>query len=121
MSSIFVVVANVVRHQPFEMPLVEHDDVIKQVFATVAHPAFRNSVLPRTANTGPLRFDTEALYCANGGFIEVRGPIKDQIVGCRVVRKSFAKLLGGPGTRRMLRHIAVHNTPLIVRDHEEPI
>ena len=36
-------------HQPFEMLLIQDDHVIQQVASTTSHPAFRNTVLPRTA------------------------------------------------------------------------
>ena len=40
MRPVLVVVADVLGHQPFEMPLVEHDDMIEQVSAATADEAF---------------------------------------------------------------------------------
>src|ERR1700737_5397829 len=49
MSSILVVIEHVLRHQPFEMPLIQDDHVVKQVSSATSDPAFSNPVLPRTA------------------------------------------------------------------------
>src|SRR3984893_13879895 len=49
MSPILVVVEHVFRHQPFEMPLIQDDHVVKQVSSATSNPALGNPVLPRTA------------------------------------------------------------------------
>jgi hypothetical protein len=47
MSSVFLIVADVIGKQPLQMLLVDCDYVIKQVPATALYPAFSNSILPR--------------------------------------------------------------------------
>src|SRR5271166_2694131 len=49
MRTVLMVVEQVGRHQPFEMPLIQDDHVVQQVASATSHPALRNSVLPRTA------------------------------------------------------------------------
>ncbi len=49
MNPVLVVVEHVFRHQPFEMPLIQDDHVIKQVSPTTSNPALSNTGLPRTA------------------------------------------------------------------------
>jgi hypothetical protein len=49
MSPVLMVVEHVGRHQPFEMPLIQDDNVVQQVASATSHPALRNTVLPRTA------------------------------------------------------------------------
>src|SRR5271167_2071752 len=49
MSPVLMVVEQVGKHQPFEMPLIQNDHVIQQVASATSHPAFSNTVLPRTA------------------------------------------------------------------------
>ena len=49
MSSILMIVPNVLVHQTVQMTLIEHDHMIEQVPAAVANPAFSNTVLPRTS------------------------------------------------------------------------
>ena len=60
MRPVVVVVADVLGHEPLEMPFVEYDDVIEQVPAATPDEAFRNTVLPWTSKAGPFRFDAEA-------------------------------------------------------------
>ena len=60
MGPVVVVVADVFPHQTFEMSFVEDDDVIEQISAATAHEAFCYSILPRAAEAGPLRLDSEA-------------------------------------------------------------
>jgi len=54
-------------------------------------------------------------------FIELLAPIKDQIARRRVVRERLAQLLDDPGTVRMLGHIAVEDSPPIMRNDEEAV
>src|SRR6516225_12042863 len=49
MSPVLMVIEQVGRHQPFEMPLIQDDHVVQQVASATSHPAVRNTVLPRTA------------------------------------------------------------------------
>ncbi len=49
MRPVLMIVEQVGRHQPFEMPLIQDDHVVQQVASATSHPALRNTVLPRTA------------------------------------------------------------------------
>jgi hypothetical protein len=103
---VVVAVADVLSHEPLEMPLVEHDDVIEQVPAATPDEAFRDSVLPRTSEAGRLRFDAEALDGADNLLIEVRSAVEDQITRSRVIGKRLPQLLCDPalaGYRVMLQ------------------
>src|ERR1039458_4551246 len=79
---ILVVIANVFSHQPFQMPLVEHDYMIEQIPSAITNPAFCNTVLPWTLEAGPLGLDAEALHCADNFLIEV----------CCAIRSSKSRL-----------------------------
>ena len=116
-----MVVADVLAHQPFQVPLIEHDDMVKQVASAIANPAFSDSVLPRTAETGPFRLDAEARNGTDHLFVEVRGAVEDQIFRRRIVRKRLAKLLGDPCAARMPGDVAVKDEPPAMRDGEEAI
>jgi hypothetical protein len=61
------------------MSLVKHNDMIQQIPAAVADPAFRNPVLPRASKACSLRLDAETLYSADNFIIEVCGTVEDQI------------------------------------------
>lgn len=97
-SPVLVIIANVGGHQPFQMPFVEHDDMIKQIPSVTPNPAFCNAVLPRASKAGPLGLDTEALHRADNFLVEVRRPIEDQVGGHFVIWKGFAQLLRDPRT-----------------------
>src|SRR5437763_13364554 len=53
MRSVVLVIADVLKAEAHQMSLVYGDHVIQHLTAYAAHPSFRNSVLPRTANTRP--------------------------------------------------------------------
>jgi len=53
--------------------------------------------------------------------IELCAAIKDQVTRRRVVGKCLAQLLNYPGARRMLGHIAVKDTPPVMRNDEEAV
>jgi len=121
MCSIHVVIADVFAHQPFEMPFIQYDHLIQQVSSTVTNPAFGDSVLPGTAETGSPRRDAKALYDAYDIVVEVCATVKDEIIGYRVVGKGLAKLLSHPGAGGVLRHIEMQDAAPVVRDDKEAI
>jgi len=49
MRPVLVIVVQVRRHQPFEMPLIQDNHVVQQVASGTSHPALSDTVLPRTA------------------------------------------------------------------------
>ena len=93
-----MVIANVGGHQPFQMPFVEHDDMIEQIPSAIPNPAFCDTILPRTAEAGPLRLDAEALHRADNFLVGVRCAIEDQVGADLVVRRGLAQLLLDPRT-----------------------
>jgi hypothetical protein len=83
MRAVIVVVAELLSHQAFQMCLVEGDRMVEQVAAAVSDGSLGIAVLPRTAEAGWLRLNTEALDSINDFFAKVDPVIKDQIVRCR--------------------------------------
>jgi hypothetical protein len=49
MGSVLVVITDVLRHEPVEMPLIQDDHVVQEVSSATPDPALRDPVLPRTA------------------------------------------------------------------------
>ena len=47
MRAVFVVVADVLIEQPFQMAFMECDDVVQEVAAAAFHPALGDAILPR--------------------------------------------------------------------------
>ena len=44
------------------MVFVQYDHMIEQFAMAAANEPFRNAILPRASETGPLRLDAEDLY-----------------------------------------------------------
>ena len=57
MRAVFVIMADVLRQQPFEVVFIERDDMIQQVAAAASHPAFRRAILPGAFEGSPNRTD----------------------------------------------------------------
>jgi hypothetical protein len=79
MRPVIVVVTDVFVHQAFQMPLIENKHMIEQVSSTAADPAFRDTILPRASETGSFGFDAEASHGTDDIFIEIHGPVENQI------------------------------------------
>jgi len=62
---IFMVVANILGHQPFEVPLVQDDHVVQQVSSATPDPALRDTVLPRTAKGSPGGLTSQVSHSGN--------------------------------------------------------
>lgn len=69
--SVVVVVADVFSHEPLEVPLVEHNDMIDQVSAAVAYKALGDAVLPGTTEGGPLGLNAKPFDGADDSRTEV--------------------------------------------------
>ena len=121
MCSVVVVVKDVRVQQPLQLSFIQDDHMVKQIPAAVAHPTLGNPVLPLASETGLLWLNAKAPHCVDDFLIEARAAIKNQVARGRVIGKSFAKLLDNPGTVRMLRHMAVENSPSIMRNDKEAI
>ena len=121
MCSVVVVVKDVRVQQPLQLSFIQDDHMVKQIPAAVAHPTLGNPVLPWTSEAGPLWSNAKALHCVDDFLIEARVAIKDQVAGRRVVGECLPQLLNNPRTARMLGHVAMKDTPSIMRDDEEAV
>lgn len=118
MCSVIVVVTDVLVHQAFQVTFIENDQMVEHISAAIADTAFRNTFLPRTLEAGPLWLDSKALHGVDHFLIEVCAAIEDQVIGGRVVRVCLAQLLDDSGAARIFSHIAVKDSPPIMRDHK---
>ena len=116
-----MVVADVLAHQPFQMRLVEDDDMVKKVASAVANPTFGNTVLPGTAEARPPGLDAEALHRADDFVVEVRSAIEDQVGGHLIIRKGLAQLVGNPSAIRMSGDVEMKDPPPVMRNHKEAV
>jgi len=83
MSAIFVVIADVVFQQSFQVPLVQNDDVIKQISTHTPNPALGETILPRTAE------------CRADGFSSVLLDGRNNVSGKFRVAVKYRTLRGG--------------------------
>jgi hypothetical protein len=96
MSAILEIVEEVFVDQAFQMQPIENDQMVEQVPAAGAYPAFCNAVLPWTLEAGALGLNAKTLYFFNHFIIELWAAIKDQVAGGRVIGKRLAQLLNDP-------------------------
>lgn len=97
-----MVVANVMRQQAFQVPLIESDHMIKQIAPAASDPALRHTVLPGTAEGGSDGLKSDRLHGCEYFDSELGIAVIDQISMLAVVRKCLPELLGYPQTGGML-------------------
>ena len=121
MRSVFVVVGNVLIEQPFQVKLVEGNDVVQHVGATAFDPALGHAVLPgtleRRTDAGDIhrscgKRDLKPVFCI---------PVKNEIFRCRLIWECFAQLLNDPSARRMPCHVEVQDLATVVAQDEKTI
>jgi hypothetical protein len=103
------------------MVFIEYDHMIEQFAPTAADEPFRNAILPRASDASPFRLDAEALDGIDYVAVEIRGPIKDQILGSAIVGEGFAQPLRSPCASRVLRGIEMQNPTPVMDDDEETV
>ena len=52
MRPVVVMVADILAHQPFQMPSIENDHMVEEIPAAVADPTLGDTVLPRASEAG---------------------------------------------------------------------
>jgi hypothetical protein len=95
--------------------------MIKQISSAIPNPAFCYTVLPRTAEAGPLGLDAEAFHRADKFLVEVGCAIEDQVGGYLVIWKGLAQLLRDPRTTWVPSDVEMKNKPPLMRDHKEAV
>src|SRR5262245_20920433 len=91
-----IVVGEVPSQQASEMPFAEDDDVIEAFPSNRADDALCEGILPGCSWGDEDLVDPHAFHasCEN---VAVDGvAITEQVLGCRLFREGFDKLLGGP-------------------------
>ena len=82
-----MIVANVLVHQAFQMALVEHDHVVKQITTASADPTFGHAVLPGASDRGVNRPYAQAFRGFQNLAMECMLAIKDQILWRGIVQE----------------------------------
>src|ERR1041385_3449858 len=121
MGSVVVVITDILEAEAHQMSLVQRDHVIQHVPAYAAHPSFRDSILPGTANACPNSFDSAGLQkCTHLG-TEFPVTIKDNVAIRAWKRQRLSKLLHNPLARRICGHVDVENAAPMMLDDKEAI
>src|SRR3984893_3385359 len=121
MRAVFVVVANILREEAFQVAFVSCDDGIQEIMPTTPYPTLCDSILPRSLERGADRTHAQGLNRC-GHFQSILGiTIKDDEPRCGSKWKCFSQLLDDPRACRMLCDIEVQDAPTIVADDEKAI
>jgi hypothetical protein len=121
MRSILVVVTDILREQPLQVPFVHGNHVIQQISTTALYPALSNAILPGALKGSPQGSDSQRSNC--GGNLEPVLPIaiKQEEAGSRTEGKRLAELLHNPKARGVFRHIEVQDSASIMGNDKETI
>jgi hypothetical protein len=89
MDAIFVVIVEVLSNKPPQMEFAQHDHVVQQLSARAANPVLRHAVLPGTAIGRSNQLAAEAFQHPRYVSAEFAITIKDQVLGCTILREAF--------------------------------
>lgn len=120
-SSIVMVVRDIIRDKPPQMALVRRNHVIQQISSTTSNPAFRHSILPGTANCCVQRFNTDASNCCRHLESVLRIVVQDEVIRIRNVRECFAQLLRDPVAGQVRCDAEVQDAPAVVGNDKKAI
>jgi hypothetical protein len=117
MSSVFMIVADVLRDQSLQVPLVQGNHVIEQVASATFDPTLGNAILPGAwaGSSGRCAIDEDcspSIFCIS---------VKDQEAGNGIERGSLSQLLHDPHARGMLGDVEMQNFPSLMADNEEAV
>jgi len=114
-----MVILEIPREDPFQVALVENDDVIQTISADTANNSFHIRILPGASRCRDYLFNEEAPHAAAESLTIDGIAIPKQIARCGIPRKGLDHLLSHPLDRRVLRDIERDYLWTIVRkDHE---
>lgn len=121
MGAVAVVVSDILAKQAPKMIRVEHDDMVEELAATTADPAFDDTVLPGAPIRSTGSFDRKGLDGGTNIATEYGIAIEDKILGRAIAGKRLAQLLDDPLGRRVFGDVYMDDVPSFVADDDEPI
>src|SRR5713101_8069352 len=94
-NAILMVVGHVFSDKPTEMAFVQRDDLVEQLAPAAAHPALRDTVLPRGLNAGAPRVQACGFQEPHDIAVKRRIVVKQQEKGkaTRMLERRSRKLL----------------------------
>src|SRR5664279_4497381 len=121
MSSVFVIVEQIQRHQTFKMPLIQNDHVVKQVAPATSNPALRNTVLPWTAKGSASWLASHLPHSRNHIGSKLCVSVEEQESVRLLVGPGFSQLLYNPKRIGISCHSEVQDLTPLVADHEKAV
>ncbi|MDA0823554.1 MAG: hypothetical protein O3C28_14190 [Proteobacteria bacterium] len=115
-----MVVTEVACQDPFQLMLVQYDDVIQAVASDAADHSFHLSILPRAPRSRQDLFEIHAFDTfAELAPIDIIA-IPDQVPRCRGIRKRLKDLLPSPMRRWMFGDLEMNNlAPAMGKDYQD--
>src|SRR5664279_2978659 len=121
MSPVFVIVEQIQRHQPFQMPLIQDDHVVQQVAPATSYPALRNPVLPWTAKGSASWLASHLPHSRNHIGSKLSVSVEEQESVRLLVGPGFSQLLYNPKRIGISCHSEVQDLTPLVADHEKAV
>jgi hypothetical protein len=119
MSPVLMVIEQVRRHQPFEMPLIQDDRVVKQILPATSNPSLSNTVLPRTAKGRASWLTSDVPHRRNHIGSKLCVSVEQQESVRLLVGPCFSQLLHNPESSGISRHIEVQDLSPVMADGEK--
>ena len=91
-----IVVVGVTRQHMAQVPLPEHDDVVKALSSDRTYQTLRVAILPGRASRCRMITDAKRTKAANENFVVVGISVADQIARCVLPTAGFRELIGDP-------------------------
>ncbi len=121
MCSRSIVIVDVLFEQSPEVVLIKWNHVVEKFSPTTADPPFSGSILPRALKGNPDGLGVKRLYCFNNFRTEDGISIEDEILGSRIKRECFTKLLHDPFGRWTFSDVEMDQLPSLVVEDKENI
>ena len=116
-----MIVAQIRRHQLFEMPLIQDDHVVQRVASANSHPTLRNTVLPRTAKGRAGWLGSHAPHSRNHAGAKLCVSVEYQESVRLFVGPRLSQLLHNPKRTGISRHIEVQDLTPVMADNEKAV
>ena len=114
-------VVHVIANEPPQLLFVQRYDMVENLSVAAAHPAFRNSILPRCLYVRAFRLQAGCLQEGDHSAIEFRVVVEDGITIRTSLGKRFTQLLHHPLGSRMTSDVEVQVSTAAMLDDEEAI
>ena len=121
MCPVLMVIEQIRRHQPFEMPLIQDDHMVQQIVPAASHPAFSDTVLPRTAKGRASCLASDVRHSRNHIGSKLCVSVEYQESMRLRVGPCFSQLLYDPKSSGISRHLEMQDLSPVMADDEKAV